>query len=226
LRAVADGYELVSGERRLRASKLAGLESVPAILVDPEDSIGSLTIALVENVQRSDLGAIELAKAYKRLNEEFGRTQDEIAGTVGKSRPHVANTIRLLELGVPMQEAIESGKITPGHARALLMAPPEVRTTLFERMVREGISVRQAENAARAATKSKGNGEDKSGTRKISAETDPAVSRMVLEMEKALETALGRRCVITRGNEGKGKMVIEFYSDRDLEALVQKLRGN
>jgi len=115
--ARGDGFELVSGERRLRASQIAGLKTVPAILVNPEDPVGSLTIALVENVQRADLGAIELANAYKELKDAFGRRQEEIASTVGKSRSHVANTLRLLELSEPMKDAIAKGTITPGHAR-------------------------------------------------------------------------------------------------------------
>ncbi len=196
---------------------------MPAILVDPEDAVGSLTIALVENVQRADLGVIELARAYKQLQDEFGRTQDEIARAVGKSRPHITNTLRLLDLDNQVQDAIGEGKITAGHARALLMAPPEVRKILFHRMIKDGISVRQSESAARVASKTTdGTTGKKKG--KVSADTDRAVAHMVMEMEKALEGALGRKCIITRHEEGKGRIVMEFYSDKDLEALVEKLR--
>lgn len=225
VRPTEAGYEVVAGERRLRASKLAGLGTIPAITVNPADAIGSLTIALVENVQRTDLGPMDLARAYKQLHDEFGRTQEEIAKAVGKSRPHVANTLRLLELGEQVVEALEDGRITAGHARALLMAPPEVRNILFQRMVRDGISVRQAERAARAAAKPDGDGSGKP-QRPVSADTDRAISLMVLEMERALESALGRKCLITLGKEGAGRIVMEFYSDRDLEALVERLRSN
>jgi ParB family transcriptional regulator, chromosome partitioning protein len=217
------GYELISGERRLRAAEKAGLTLVPAIVVNPRDSVDSLTIALVENIQRADLGAIELARAYRRLIEEFGRTQEEIALAVGKSRPHIANTIRLLELSDPVQKAIDDGLITAGHARALLMAPIEVRALLFEQMVRRSISVRQAEKAARAASKP-GNNKTAAGE-KIAVE-DSDVEFMVKEMERSLESSLKRKCAIYRKKRGAGTITLEFYNDKDLESLVEKLRGN
>lgn len=222
MRAVEGGYELVSGERRLRAARVAGLDRVPAIMVEPDDARGTLTISLVENVQREDLNCMELARAYRQLQEEFGRTQEEIAAAVGKSRPHVANSLRLLELDGGIQQALEEGKITAGHARALLMAPLEARKLLFHRMVQGGISVRQAERAARRVT-NKGEG---SAGRVAKAEeaVDPAEVQMVKEMERAVGSALGRKCVIERG-DGAGRLMLEFYGDRDLEVLVEKLRG-
>jgi ParB family chromosome partitioning protein len=223
VRAVGDGYELVSGERRLRAAGMAGLDRVPAIMVEPDDARGALTISLVENVQREDLNCIELARAYRQLHEEFGRTQEEIASAVGKSRPHIANTLRLLELDEAVQQALEEGKISAGHARALLMAPLEARKLLFHRMVQGGISVRQAERAARRVTKGDG-----SAGRVAKAEeaVDPAEVQMVKEMERAVGSALGRKCVIERAAGGGGRLMLEFYGDRDLEALVERLRGD
>jgi ParB family chromosome partitioning protein len=221
--AAGDGYELVSGERRLRASRIAGLQTVPAIEVDPENDVGSLTIALVENVQRQDLGVLELARAYRQLRDDFGRTQEEIAKAVGKSRPSVANTLRLLELSEPVQKAIEEGKITAGHARALLMAPPEARRLIFERMMLRELSVREVENAARSVVKKDGEGEGKKADVKV---IDSETKLMLSGMEKAVETSLKRKCRIKRGSDGKGRMELEFYSDRDLEGLVEKLRGN
>ncbi len=219
LKATGSGYELVSGERRLRASQLAGLSDVPAILINPEDEKGSLTIALVENVQRADLGAIELARAYRQLQEQFEVTQEEIASTVGKSRPHVANTLRLLDLPEEIQEAVNEGTITAGHARALLMAPPEVRDLLFRRMIKDGISVRQAEKAAsrlKPVVKAVGREEDASAG-------DPDLDHMLNEMTKGLESALGRKCIIKRTAKGSGKVTLEFYSDSDLRGLVEKI---
>jgi ParB family chromosome partitioning protein len=222
VKAVGDGeYELVSGERRLKAAERAGLKSVPAIVVDPEEASGSLIIALVENVQRADLNAIELARAYLQLQEEFGRTQEEIARAVGKSRPHVANTLRLLELDDLIQEALSEGRITAGHARALLMAPVEARELLLRRMVDREMSVRQAERAARAASRPK----RKAGAESGKAGEDPSVGHMIGEMERVLETSLGRKVRIDRTRKGTGRVVMEFYGDRDLESLVERLRG-
>jgi len=223
VRPVDGGYEIVSGERRLRAAKMAGLSEVPAILVDPDDRAGSLTIALVENVQREDLTCIDLARAYKRLQDEFGRTQEEIAAVVGKSRPHVANTLRLLELSDPIKDALQEGIITAGHARALMMAPVEARKLIFRRMVSEGISVRQAEKVARDASKPASETEKKS--RRRADEDNSEQAAMLRVMAKAVETALGRKCVIERGRRGAGRLVLDFYDDRDLERLVEKLRA-
>jgi len=223
LRASGSGYELVSGERRLRASQLAGLSEVPAILINPADEKGSLTIALVENVQRADLGPIELARAYRQLQEQFGVTQEEIATTVGKSRPHVANTLRLLDLTETIQEAVDEGVITAGHARALLMAPLEARELLYERMVGKGISVRQAEKAAKAAS-TKGSVETGSATGGQEQAVDRDVDRMLNEMTRVLESSLGRKCIIRRNAKGRGKVTVEFYSDKDLRGLVEKMR--
>lgn len=222
VRAVGgDGYELVSGERRLRAAERAGLSSVPAIVVDPKEEEGSLTIALVENIQRADLNAIELARAYLQLQEEFGRNQEDIAKAVGKSRPHVANTLRLLELDESIQDALADGRITPGHARALLMAPVEVRQLLFRRIVDRSLSVRQAERAARSAAKPP----KKAVGKAQETDEDRTVRHMIGEMEQALETALGRKATIERNRRGSGRVALEFYSDRDLENLVGRLRG-
>ncbi len=224
LRALSDGnYELVSGERRLRASEIAGLKTLPSILVDPEQESGSLTIALVENVQRSNLNAIELAKAYFQLNRDFGRTQDDIARTVGKSRPHVANTLRLLELSDLMQKAVSDGSISAGHARALLMVSEDSRNNLYERILKRELSVRQTESAARKIAEHK-SGPDGEAKRGIGGADDLSVKAMVREMEKALESSLGRKATIERSAKGKGSLVLEFYDDRDLESLVERLR--
>jgi ParB family chromosome partitioning protein len=189
------------------------------ILISPEDQKGSLTIALVENVQRANLGPIELARAYRQLQEQFGVTQEQIASTVGKSRPHVANTLRLLELEEKVQEAIDENLITAGHARALLMTPLEIRGLLFQRMLKEGISVRQAEKAAKAASrKASGKAADNNDTA-----DDPDSVHMLSEMARSIESSLGRKCIIQRGKKGSGRIQLEFYSDNDLRGLVEKL---
>lgn len=212
-------YELVSGERRLRAAMRAGLETVPAIALDPESPESSLTIALVENVQRADLNPLELALAYRRLQAEFGRTQDDIARTVGKSRPNITNTLRLLELPETIQAAVADGRLSAGHARALLMAPEHSRVLIYQRIVQNELNVRRAEKVARTAAKA-GPGPSEAGAEML----DPSMS-MAREMELALESALGRKVTIERRKNGKGRVTVEFYSDSDLTALVEKLRG-
>jgi ParB family transcriptional regulator, chromosome partitioning protein len=219
--ASTGGFELVSGERRLRAAERAGLKTVPTIVVDSRSADGSLVMALVENVQRADLNALELAKAYKRLQDEFGRTQEEIAATVGKSRPHIANTLRLLELSEQIQDAVAEGKISAGHAKALLMAPKHARLIIYEQIIKKNLNVRQVEKAARALGKGDtGKHKDKLTPESCPDTTDKAVIR---EMELALESLFGRKISIARNHDGKGKIVVDFYDDRDLERLVEKL---
>ena len=221
MRPTDRGFELVSGERRLRAASIAGLETVPAISVSPDESVGSLVIALVENVQRTDLNALELAKAYSQLSDEFGRTQEEIAKVVGKSRSYIANTLRLLELSEPILEALQRGSITAGHARAILMVPEEAREAVFNKIVAEGMSVREAERSAKAITDAALNPK-KDRSQKESAIPVETVS-ILKEMEKALESALNRKCRIEHRRGGSGRVVIDYYDEGDLEKLVQKL---
>ncbi|MFH1676994.1 MAG: ParB/RepB/Spo0J family partition protein [bacterium] len=213
-------WEIVTGERRLRAAERAGLNKIPAIEVNPKDDISSLTIALVENVQRTDLNAIELARAYFRLHDEFGRTQEEIAKTVGKSRPHVANTLRLLELDEEIMTAIGEGAISAGHAKALLMAPPAVRPLLFERITKRSLSVRDTEKAAKNLSRI-----EKAPVVEQAPEVpDNEIVRMLKEMEYSLESALKRKVKIERGVKGSGRLTMEFYSDSDLEALIERIK--
>ena len=216
----AGDYELVSGERRLRAAELAGFGKVPAIVVDPVEPGAALAIALVENVQRTDLNAIELACAYKQLQDEFGRTQEEIAKMVGKSRSSVTNTVRLIELPEPMQDAIAEGRISAGHARALLMAPEGSRNFIYAKIIHDSLNVRQAERAARAASRQEARARSGAGITAV----DVTVKAMLREMELAMESALGRKVTILRTRSGRGRLVVEFYDDRDLEGLVERLK--
>ncbi|MBY0275180.1 ParB/RepB/Spo0J family partition protein [Candidatus Binatia bacterium] len=202
-----DRFELIAGERRLRASRLAGLERVPALVKEANDS-ESLVLAIVENVLRADLTALEEARAYQALMAEFSLTQDEVARRVGKSRPAITNTLRLLQLPSEAQRDLEEGRITAGHARALLAAPTEAaRSALSREIVTRGMSVRDAEKAvARTRTRHEIVG-------------DPDVRRM----ESDLSRALGTKVSIHSGKDGKGTVEIAFFSHDDLGRVVAQL---
>src|SRR5690606_39716924 len=138
------GYQIVAGERRWRACRLLGKKTIPALIKDYSDQ-QLLEIALIENIQREDLNPLEEARAYKALIEEYGLTQEEVAARVGKSRPFIANLMRLLNLAEPVQALVAGGQLSAGHARALLPLPAEGQVKLAEKIVREGLSVRQCE---------------------------------------------------------------------------------
>ena len=208
LRTIGHGrYELIAGERRLRASRLAGLDRIPALVKEANDS-ESLVLAIVENVLRADLTALEEARAYQALMAEFSLTQDEVAKRVGKSRPAITNTLRLLQLPAEAQRDLEEGRITAGHARALLAAPSEAaRTTLSREIVTRGLSVRDAEKAvAKTRARPEGGG-------------DPDVRRM----ESDLSRALGTKVSIHAGKDGKGTVEIAFFSHDDLARVADQL---
>ena len=200
-------YELIAGERRYRASNKIGLQKVPVVIKDV-DSENMLLMSLVENIQRQDLNSIEEAKAYKILMEQFSYTQEEVAKKLGKSRSSVANTLRLLDLPELFQEDIILGKYSAGHARALLVIENEAEREKLRQDLINGVSVRTAEETAR--TKSK-----KKGKSKREINLDPLTS--------ALRNSLGTKVVIKRGESGKGKIAIEFYSDEELDRLTKIL---
>lgn len=207
-----DGYELVAGERRLRAARLAGLDSVPVVIRDIGDR-EALEIALVENLQREDLSALEEAAAYERLIEEFGLTQDEVARRVGRSRPTVANTIRLLQLPEEAREELRKGTLSAGHGRALLALQSAVEQTAFAReTVRLGLSVRQLETRIRHRLQSR-------------PHKRPEPDLHVADVENQLMRSLGTKIrILPRGR--KGRIVIEYYSPAELERLIARLRDN
>jgi ParB family chromosome partitioning protein len=157
------------------------------------------------------------------LKDDYARTQEEIAQAVGKSRSAVANTFRLLELSEPMQQAISEGKITPGHARALLMVDAADREKLFDRVIKSGLSVRQAEKIAKDVTL--GRKVEKIARKYHAMESESQVAGIVKDMERTLESSLGRKVKIERKSNGSGKITVEFYSDRDLESLVEGIRA-
>ena len=203
-------FELVAGERRLRAARLAGLETVPVVVRDMSDR-DVLEITLIENLQREDLSALEEAAAYVRLMEEFGATQEDVARRVGKSRPAVANTVRLLQLPEALRDEMRSGRLSAGHARALLaLESPIEQTALARDAIRLGLSVRQLEARIRLRQQPR---------------TANRASRdlHVADVEKQLMRSLGTRVRLhSRGR--RGRIVIEFYSPAELERLLERLR--
>ena len=206
-------YELISGERRLRASKLAGLQQVPVLIRSSEDSgREKLEMAIIENLQREDINPVERARAFERLAKEFGLKQAQIAEKVGKSREYVANTVRILALPEEILNALSEGKISEGHTRPLLMLTdrPEEQNVLFKEIMSKKLTVREAESLSRRVATDKIRNKDKY--------LDP----QIIELEKNFTESLGTRVRIERGKEG-GKVVIDFFNPDDLQALLDKL---
>lgn len=218
-----DHFELVAGERRLRASKLAGLGEIPA-LVREMTALESMAIALIENLQREDLNPIEEAKGYQELISKFGLSQEQLAGQVGKSRSALSNSMRLLTLSVPIQDAIGDGKISAGHGRALMaVVEDDAREELFTRIMDGGMSVRQSEGAA---SYFKEHGELPEGEilskpkvakrkKKEPMPADENLDRIRGRLESALETKIS-----FSGSHSKGKLSISYGSEEELERLV------
>lgn len=212
-------YQLIAGERRLRAAKLAGLKSVPVTIrqTTPQEL---LEIAIVENVQRADLNPLEEAVAYQRLREEFDLTQAEVADRVGKSRTAIANTLRLLELPVEVRAAISAGEISEGHGRALLGLPDDSRRVqLLERVIKDGLNVRETERIVREWT-----GAPERSAR-VPKPTDRGAEAVTAGFQDALQRALGTRVALRRGRKGKGTLTIHFYNDDDLTGILERILG-
>jgi len=213
VRPKGDGYELIAGERRLRAAKELGIGQLPAIIKDVKDD-EALEIALIENIQRDDLNPIEEAKAYQRLSDEFSLTQEQISEKVGRDRASVSNTLRLLKLPDKIKAEIYLGRISMGHAKAILMLDSEQsQLELCLKIIRRGLSVREAEYFVK---------------RKIVGKAHPARPRKhsteVRAVEEELQRILGTK--VTLLHHGKrGKILIEYYSNEDLERLLNLLRG-
>jgi len=215
VRVVGGEYQLVSGERRVRASVLAGVASVPAIVRDIADG-DMLKFGLIENIQREDLNAIELARGYELLMREFGWTQEKCAEEVGKKRATVTNTLRLLNLPPDVQDAVVQGAITMGHARALLALPSaKEQSAVCRAIVDQGLSVRQVERMTSAAAPAPKKA-------KPTAAKDPNIAAIEEELRRALGT---RVSVATSGSDfKKGKIVIEYYSLDDFDRILDALR--
>ncbi len=205
-------FQLITGERRWRAAQLAGMPSVPAMVKEATPQ-ASLEMALVENIQRRDLNPLEEAHAFRQLIDEHGLTQEKLGQRIGKSRVAVTNTLRLLHLPEPVREALASGSITEGHARAILMANGEAqRLQLLERVLADHLSVRDTEALAREM--------NAPSARAHAAETvtDPDVERL----EDAFRQALGTRVRLLKGRRG-GRLVIHFFSDDELQGIYEAI---
>lgn len=212
-------FEIIAGERRFRAAQRAGLTEVPVVQRQGSEA-ERFEMALIENLQREDLNPIDLAEGFKRLQDEFQLTQERIAKVVGKARTVVANTLRLLALSPEIQQAIQEGKITGGHAKALLaIEDPAAQKVLFAQILSDGLTVRHVENAARDHKKRKKPEHLRvGGYEQRSAE--------VRAQEESLQSALGRKVEIhtSTPSSHKGWIKLEFYSLDDFEALTQKLQ--
>ena len=216
----SDGsYTLVAGERRWRAARMAGLVELPSVIRSESGESTNLTEALIENVQREDLGPLEVAGGYRQLLEDFGLTHEDVADRVGKSRPTVTNAIRLLQLPPAIQGMLERGEITAGHARPLLALDDSAYATyVATQVVDEGWSVRQVEEAVRARS---GGGEQKTA-----AEARPVLPRpaAIIELEDRLSDHLGSRVKISFGASG-GKLVVGYRDLNDLERIYRRFFG-
>ena len=210
-----DGYRLVAGERRLRAAQMAGLQRIPAVIRQATDQ-DQLELALVENLQRQDLNAMEAARAYRQLHDLFGLTNEEIADQVGKARPTIANTLRLLDLEPAVQGAIEAGRIGEGHGRAMLGLAPTAQHELLGLTIARGLSVRQVEELARRLRDGGSGGTRRSATRPADVEIE--------RVEDDLRRALGTKVRLARSRRG-GRIIIEWYSDEELGRLFDRLTG-
>ena len=211
-----DNFEIIAGERRWRAAQPAGLHDVPVAIIEANDA-QSLEFAIIENVQRADLNPIEEASGYLALMDDFNRTQDEVAQIVGKSRPHVANTIRLLKLSEPVKQLVRSGKISAGHARLLVGQPNAER--IAQEIIDKGLSVRQLEADMRK--------EDTAEARRATRETKGSEATKdpdTRALEKRLSDALGLEVGVDHRGEG-GTLRIKYRNLEQLDAVLRKLGG-
>jgi len=209
-------YELIAGERRLRASRLAGLTQVPVLIKTGDDSdLLKLELAIIENIQREDLNPVDRARAFEKLSNEFGFTHLKIAEKVGKSREYVSNSLRLLSLPEEILQALSVGKLTEGHARPLMMLNdrPEEQSVLFKEITFKRLTVREAEAIARRIAYDK--------VRKKTRAFDPET----VDLEEKLREALGTRVQIERKEVG-GKIMIDFFSNEDLQSILTMIQTN
>jgi len=214
VRRVGEAYELIAGERRLRAAKQAGLTVIPAVVRAAAEE-QALELALVENIQRRDLNPIEKATAFKDLIDSTGLTQQEAARRLGKKRSSVANMIRLLELPEDIQAVVSRGTISMGHARALLaLGDPQQQRQLCRRIIAEDLSVRQVEKIIAERT-----------TTSVLPRTQRPKSASIKGFEEQLLRALGTRVSIIQGRKGRGKIIVDFFSSDEFERLFEHLTG-
>jgi len=205
------GYALVAGARRLEAARLVGLETVPVIIRRTDERL-RLELALIENLQRADLNPLEAAEGYRQLADDFGLAHDEIAAQVGKSRAAITNTLRLLRLTSAARQALAAGAISEGHARALLSVPSgQAQSAALQTVLNRNLNVRQTEELVRRLA-----GERKAPARRRSRPPEES------DLEGQFRQALGTRVTLVRGRRG-GRLIIHFYSDEELNALVDQI---
>ena len=208
-----DGFTLIAGERRLRATAQLGVETIPAVVRTANEQ-ERLELALVENIQRSDLNALDEAKAYRHLIDDFGLTQERVAERVGRSRPAVANTLRILDTAPLVQQAVSDGTVSGGHAKALAGLESHARQeVVLASVVARSLSVRQTENLIAVSR-----GERSGATAKQTRDVDPDIQRM----ESQMREALGTKVTIASSRKG-GRITITWYDDEDLGRLVDRL---
>jgi ParB family chromosome partitioning protein len=219
VRAKGEHYELIAGERRLRAAQMCGLTDVP-VLVREVDDAAALELALIENLQREDLNPIEEAQGYQQLIDQFQLRQEDVAAKVGKNRATVANALRLLRLPLELQAYLRNGQLTAGHAKAILaLANPDEQRLLAERVIKAGLNVRQAEDLAAAMQqRAAGGAAAKAGPGRAAAPLEAHLAAI----ESRLRERLGAK-VLLRYRGGQGSVQIRFFSDADLERILELL---
>lgn len=220
-----DTYQIIAGERRFRASQLAGLVTIPAYIRTADDE-NVMEMALIENIQREDLNSLEIALAYQHLIEQYNLTQERLSERIGKKRTTIANYLRLLKLPAQIQVALQNKEIDMGHARALLaLDDPKLQIRIFDEMVREGYSVRKVEQMVKALSE----GESvKSGKKKISAQTGKLPEEYNM-LKSQLSDFFGSKVQLSCSTKGKGKISISFSNEEELERIIgilDKLKNN
>ena len=211
VRELKDGnYELIAGERRFRAAQMIGLEFVPAYILSVETDVEMMEYALVENIQRVDLNPIEEAEAYAMLSGKYDLSHDEIGKRVGKSRSSIANCLRLLKLPPVIKTSLKNGEISSGHARAILSIRKSIQMmTLYQKVINEGLSVRQTESIVK-----------KYSQNPLKKKKKNKQKYQLLDLENSLISILGTKVLIKKNSKGKGKIYIDFYDNDDLERLI------
>ena len=214
VRAIGAGkYELIAGERRWRATQLAGLDSIPALIRDVSDE-AAIAMALIENIQRENLNPIEEAFALQRLQDEFGLTQAQVAEAVGKSRSTVTNSLRLIGLCEEVRTLLEHGDLEMGHGRAMLTLPPELQLQAAHQVVAKALSVRQTEALVRRLQEAQDTG----------PKEKPRLDPNIRSLQDDLAERLGAKVAINHGSKGKGKLVIEYNSLDELDGILGHIR--
>ncbi|MBK8989034.1 MAG: ParB/RepB/Spo0J family partition protein [Chloroflexi bacterium] len=207
-------YILIAGERRWRAAQLAGLEQLPAIVKEATPQ-AMLELAIIENIQRADLNALEEAYAYQQLMDEFGLTQEEVAKRVGKGRSTVANLVRLLTLPTAVQQAVSDGQISGAHGRALLPLPtPEMQTNAMKQIIKLGLNVRQTEQHVKNLL----------AEQKPQPKPKKSLPPELVDLQNQFEHSLGTRVIINKQRKG-GQVIIHYYSDEDLQSIYKAIAG-